>query len=89
LDAVPTSTSTRRRMKMDKTDLMEACPTQYGITYTEADLKPCPFCDKKPRIVENTTSGITHMCDNGTIIMTKECKTIEEAVAAWNKRSEK
>lgn len=52
-----------------------------------ADLKPCPFCGEKAKIVE-LRSGNSVVCTNTHCwVATKYYDTPEKAIAAWNRRA--
>jgi hypothetical protein len=54
------------------------------------DLKPCPFCGEKPRVVEDNSYGQHHIfcvCDAEPFIGDALSVPMEELAAKWNRRA--
>lgn len=64
--------------------------TKEQIKAYEEQLKPCPFCGKKPKVRDlEKFKAFTVDCVNadcGANAFVKACSTLEEAIEAWNKR---
>ncbi len=58
----------------------------------DKELLPCPFCGGKAEIwkahPENPKRNAWIACMGKCVVMTKEHETTEEAVKAWNTRTE-
>ena len=53
------------------------------------ELKCCPFCGTKPKIKKNIDDSFRISCENLSCVCLPDTwayKTIEEAIAAWNRR---
>ena len=55
-----------------------------------AELKPCPFCGGKPPLVEKELRAwVKCRCSNCEVLVeTFVFRTAEEAIEAWNRRTE-
>ena len=60
-----------------------------GEVLTMSELKPCPFCGKRPGVHRSTFSEKYRIrCDQkgGCGAETASCGTKEQAIDAWNRR---